>query len=264
MRTLTVLSVLVWWVVITPTSAFTAQIEMADIYLTPQGDPSIVGGYLGGDGKVNPVNDWIDWSIGNKVPFSTATTNDMVVSTCVGDFMNPAHWVERMRVTKQGRVGIGTTTPRTRLELTGGNRLTIEGWSGDFMTQTLVFLPSELGTQKHHFFIGAPSTDGNGDLYFGQTKEMDATTSANYSAYIDGSTNQWSFFGSVGIGLRGPSEKLHVAGKVKAQAFIVGDITFEKDGKALWRMFEDEKGLYLQSVNTGKVFRFMVQEVNDK
>jgi hypothetical protein len=45
---------------------------------------------------------------------------------------------------------------------------------------------------------------------------------------------------------------LHVVGKVKAQAFDTGDITFRKEGEALWRMFEDEDGLYLESLKMAR------------
>ena len=37
-------------------------------------------------------------------------------------------------------------------------------------------------------------------------------------------------------------------------ALNLGDcIVFQKDGRKLWRMFEDEKGLYLENLSTGKV-----------
>jgi hypothetical protein len=67
--------------------------------------------------------------------------------------------------------------------------------------------------------------------------------------------------GNVGIGTTAPTEKLEVAGRVKAQEFITGDITFQKDGEKLWRMFEDEEGLYIENLKTGKVYRFVLQEV---
>jgi hypothetical protein len=67
--------------------------------------------------------------------------------------------------------------------------------------------------------------------------------------------------GNVGIGTTSPDEKLEVEGNVKAWGYITGDITFQKDGKALWRMFEDEKGLYLESLSTGEVYRFVLEKV---
>jgi hypothetical protein len=70
--------------------------------------------------------------------------------------------------------------------------------------------------------------------------------------------------GNVGIGTMTPTEKLDVEGNVEAWGFITGDITFQKDGKKLWRMFEDEGGLYIENVRTGKVYKFVLQEVEKK
>ncbi|MFH1561837.1 MAG: DUF1566 domain-containing protein [Nitrospirota bacterium] len=128
MKRLTILLVLMLGLVIAPTkSAFALQINWADIFVTPNGDTSIVGGYLGGDGN-HSTNEWIDWSIGNCVPFSGAVTDDLVFSTAVGDFMNSANWHERMRITKDGNIGIGTANPTEKLTVAG----TIESTSGGF------------------------------------------------------------------------------------------------------------------------------------
>ncbi|MCB1905897.1 MAG: hypothetical protein KDH15_00885 [Rhodocyclaceae bacterium] len=76
--------------------------------------------------------------------------------------------------------------------------------------------------------------------------------------------NPFDWFGTVGIGVENPNSnpvgltpdlKLDVAGQVRAQAFLTGDIKFHKDGKLVWRMFEDEEGLYLESAKSGDVSR---------
>lgn len=53
-------------------------------------------------------------------------------------------------------------------------------------------------------------------------------------------------------------------GSIQAKSFDVGDIIFrdQKNQKELWRMFEDEDGLYLENAKTGKVYRFVLKEVN--
>jgi hypothetical protein len=65
----------------------------------------------------------------------------------------------------------------------------------------------------------------------------------------------------VGIGTTTPTEKLEVKGNIKTNAFTTGDIFFQKDGQTLWQMFEDEKGLYLKQLKTGKTYRLMLEEI---
>jgi len=67
--------------------------------------------------------------------------------------------------------------------------------------------------------------------------------------------------GRVGIGITTPTEKLEVSGNIKANAFNTGDIFFEKDGKTLWQMFEDEHGLYVKHIKTGIVYRLMLEKI---
>jgi hypothetical protein len=83
----------------------------------------------------------------------------------------------------------------------------------------------------------------------------------NLNSYNLTSVGTLSIDGNVGIGTLEPTEKLEVEGKVKAWGYITGDITFQKDDQKLWRMFEDEDGLYLENLKTSKVYRFILQEV---
>ena len=102
-----------------PLSPEFPHIEVADLFYAPRFDyTGAFGGYLGGDSS----NQIVDWSIGNTIPHSGAT-DDIVFSTSVGDFMNPANWFERMRITKEGNVGIGTTSPTETLTVVGTNNL---------------------------------------------------------------------------------------------------------------------------------------------
>jgi hypothetical protein len=68
--------------------------------------------------------------------------------------------------------------------------------------------------------------------------------------------------GKVGIGVTSPQYQLHVKGSVRALKVDTGDIVFQKHGRKLWRMFEDEKGLYLENIKTKKVYSFVLKEVN--
>jgi hypothetical protein len=66
--------------------------------------------------------------------------------------------------------------------------------------------------------------------------------------------------GKVGIGTVNPQYKLDVEGYIQAQGYYTGDIFFQKDGKKLWRMFEKEDGLYLQSLTNGKISRVFLEQ----
>jgi hypothetical protein len=66
--------------------------------------------------------------------------------------------------------------------------------------------------------------------------------------------------GDVGIGVPYPAQRLHVEGYVQASGYYTGDIFFQKDGRKLWRMFEDEAGLYVENLTNGKNYNVMLQE----
>ncbi len=93
--------------------------SLSDMFITPNGDISFFGGYLGGDGDWSDPNGVLDWAIGNRRVFSPVNTEDLVISTCVGDWHLSADWLERMRITKDGKVGIGTDTPGAILHIGG-------------------------------------------------------------------------------------------------------------------------------------------------
>ena len=135
------LVLLVCGLVISPYLSF-AETYYADIIITPSAYSGFFSGFLGGDG--NPGPNSIDWGIGNSAPFS-GLTNDMVFSICSGDFMTGSNWKERMRITKDGNVGIGTTSPSYTLAINGTvgcKELTVTntGWA-DFVFEDTYQLP---------------------------------------------------------------------------------------------------------------------------
>jgi hypothetical protein len=151
---------------------------------------------------------------------------------------------DRVTVGTNGCVGIGTqslTTDRRRLHL---------------------YHPQE---PRLALESGTAPTDSLGRIWDIQNSNSTLEFTA-WSPY-------WSEFttwmqidrdGNVGLGdLPGaPEYRLDVEGYVQAHGYYTGDIIFQKDDRKLWRMFEDEDGLYLESLKTGKVYRFVLQEVD--
>ncbi len=140
----------------------------------------------------------------------------------------------------EGNVGIGTTQPGVgqKLNVVGGNIRLEEGdllIEGDGISGDMISLLNE----GLIYTGGVIAVAGSGISYF---------------------------TGDVGIGTMSPATgyKLDVQGKIQATVFDVGDITFrdQKSDQILWRMFEDEVGLYLENVKTGKIYSFVLQEVD--
>jgi hypothetical protein len=104
---------------------------------------------------------------------------------------------EVLRVKPNGNVGIGTATPVRRLELQGPNNLSAS------------FMLSRAGFQK--WAIQPGSTDSN-------SLEISTAGSDGVTGYEGRLTI--SNAGNVGIGTTTPSERLQVAGNVKATSFI--------------------------------------------
>jgi len=58
--------------------------------------------------------------------------------------------------------------------------------------------------------------------------------------------------GNVGMCTTSLQTELDVERTIHAHAFDTGDIIFSKDDERLWRMFENEQGLYLRSLKLVK------------
>jgi hypothetical protein len=195
MRKLMGLIVLVCGLVGYPCLSF-SEIVFANIFITPSAYSDFFGGFIGGDGDTG-TNTYIDWSIGNAVPFESSITNDMVFSTSTGDFMEPSNWEERMRITKEGNVGIGTDDPSEKLEVKG--KVTAEAFVGDGSGLTNI-PPGPQGPKGDKGDTGATGPQGSqgpqgpqGASPFGLNGN-----DAYYNA------------GSVGIGTTSPGAKLEV------------------------------------------------------
>jgi hypothetical protein len=47
---------------------------------------------------------------------------------------------------------------------------------------------------------------------------------------------------------------------VTARGYTTGELVFQEDGTRLWRMAQDEGGLYVENMKSGKLYRFVLKE----
>jgi hypothetical protein len=154
---------------------------------------------------------------------------------------------------EQGNVGIGTTNPVAKIEIVEdiahyGKAIRI--------TNTNPIANNGYALEVIHDGIRRIGVYPDAIAQFDQNGEM--------AFYIGGNYYRTFFRDDVGIGTWTPQYKLDVEGYVQAYGYYTGDIVFQKDKQKLWRMFEDEEGLYLENLKTGKVYRFILQEVEKK
>ena len=150
-----------------------------------------------------------------------------------------------------GNVGIGITNPEAKLHVAG------ELYVDQFATITGAQFNDNIhgGTNNMLSFISTlPNQDNASEITF---------TTSNGGGQIE--RMRIDADGNVGIGTTSPSETLEVVGNVKADQFLTGDIVFHKDNvKPVWRMYEDEKGLYVESLTTQKKYSVALKEIQQE
>ena len=151
-----------------------------------------------------------------------------------------------------GNVGIGTV--HTNEKLTVGGNIQVLG------NKILIYGPGDPTYSDVLLSLGN-STPNTGEIWGLFSKGVDGTFNIG-KAYV-AATLTITPSENVGIGTTNPSERLEVEGYVKAYGFNTGDIIFRKDDKPVWRMYEDEKGLYVQSLTTDKKYTLVLEEIGD-
>ena len=106
-------------------------------------------------------------------------------------------------INQYGNVGIGTTSPSTRLEVAASATTSVD--IAHFSNS------NDVVKIKH-------ALDGLGS---GRTSIFDASN--NEDIRLSAQSNSWFNAGDVGIGTTGPSEKLEVAGNIKIQAALLSN-----------------------------------------
>lgn len=143
-------------------------------------------------GRENDPNPYIQWKSGDPLRFAT----------------DEGGWSEKMRITSDGRVGIGTDSPIEKLTVFstyGGANIALDninpGYSKQLQFYTNSLLRWYLGTNGNE----TGSNEGS-DLYI--VRRDDAGNNLGSAMFIKRST------GYVGIGTSSPENKLHVVGDV--------------------------------------------------
>ena len=153
---------------------------------------------FGGTANMLSYNQWLASASGGMVikNVASASTGHIAFETSLG---------EKVRILRDGNVGIGTTSPSYKLSVSGGdfgvpngNKVYIGGAIGDSVI-------GYLGNTSGKLTL---NSDGNRDVIIGSGTDTDAV-------FIKG-TN-----GNVGIGETAPEVKLEVAGDVMAKDSFV-------------------------------------------
>jgi hypothetical protein len=154
--------------------------------------------------------------------------------------------LERVRISADGNVGIGTTTPTEKLEVNGNLKISSIGTGNSASSYDLLFYgTTSTGTQTDQAAIYSTpwSTNSNaGNLIFETSNTSNALAER---MRIDGA-------GNVGIGTAAPNYKLDIAGNVNV-AGSEAYITFNAGGSHVGNIaVKDESGykLGLQTYNS--------------
>ena len=208
------------------------------------GTGNVSGNLIGSNFGIYDVggNPYIEFSSGG-----VSTLMQMLATGALSLGRSYTHFV----ITQDGNVGVGITSPSSKLSVYGG--VTLDGYfASDSVTKV-----KDLGSKALVISTNYARTnwgmnlwiEGNGNGYIQQQAFSDSGTT--YPLVLQ------PFGGNVGIGLKYPSAKLHVSGDILA----TGAMTFYSMRKL--KNVVDERGLSLNELSTIKPTRYTWKDGRD-
>lgn len=136
-------------------------------------------------------------------------TTDATIISSLGDASS-----ERMRIDSSGNVGIGTTSPGSKLEVNSGTTNTAAQFTSTD-TGTTISLTDSIGTSN---------IEQNSNSLLIKSDPSNTVNNSDIRLQVDGSSKLTiKSDGNVGIGTTSPSEKLEVSGSIKANGYKSSD-----------------------------------------
>ena len=156
---------------------------------------------------------------------------------------------ERMRINQNGKVGIGTVDPQSKLEVYHSTQRTVQinpqnqlDVTGNSSLTIKEFVPSiEFHDSSSSSADAVAFVNGN-RFYIGKKTGTKITSSSLFNVNLNN--------GNVGIGKANPSEKLEVNGGVKASSFSVNGSSFSSRLTSNLLQFSRDGFSYIDNTNT--------------
>ena len=188
-------------------------------------DGAVIGGSSAAAGTFTTVTASGDVTIADKIVHS-GDTNTAIRFPAADTVTVETSGTERLRVDSSGRVGVGTASPATTLDVNGSATFSRVGINANpSNTVSTVQSFARFQNTGGDFYVGIEGGTGGG-FFPGSTAYGAVLYNASatpLSFYTNGSERmRIDASGNVGIGTTSPAEKLHVNGNARANNFLSG------------------------------------------